>query len=414
MSAIDLGLDLTRDSGIDGKYFQDVFLEPSQEPVDGKALSEKSFSERVTILAAQGDICTWLVDRLVNVTGPSDAARAAAQKNWTSVRDNATWWSRFNIVLAAGSVVGSVASIVFPPLAIVGVVCLVASSVFAGKYYHQAQDAQTQIDKWSVHPARSIADARARAYSNGFFYAMNNGLKGTYGTHSQNNILHPSEVTWLYEQALMDMMKDVSAKLQRLNVNPQDKSKWVEGFVAQNPLSGSAISYAFDAADPKRMILEAWASSFEAFKQDVLSFRNQSKAEEQKVHDQAWKEIHGLEGKRNLALKPFLSLKNSNNDEAWRVRQAGLSAEGISEERRKEVICQYEQTLRNNEAIYLAATTPINLCYDSWRKNVEYWEENALQQIKQGKDQGVAFFFEPALHLFNGAYTAWYSLQIRA
>lgn len=409
MTTSDLSIDASRDWDFNKEYFQEVSLEVAHNLVDAEALSRKSFTDRVKLLAVQNAVATYLVDALVSVRGPSDAARAAAVKHWEQRRDQATFYGRANVVCMIASMAGAaVGAVLLPPAAVAGAVALVATAFFANRCYDQAESAQEQIDQWSVHPAQSITDMRSRAYAGGFFYAMNSGLKGTYGTVSNKNVMHPSEISWLYEQSLTRMMQDISTQMQRQNISPVEKTRWVEGFISQNLLSRAAIAFAYEANDPRRQILEAWAPSFEAFKQDVLTTQQQFSTRKQQVHNQAWEQIYRLEEQRDLALKVPLSLKKANNDEAWRVRQEAMESQpGLSDEARRRIIRDYEQALRNNESVYLAVATPINLYYDGWRANVEAWEKACLAQIHEERSFGMAPYFEPGLNLFASAYGSW-------
>ena len=246
-----------------------------------------------------------------------------------------------------------------------------------------------------------------RAYKYGFFYCMNNALKGSYGNISPQNILHPSEVTWLYEQNFLDIMKGVISQMQRQNVSSTEKAKWIEQFIAQNPLTHKAIHYAYKPQDPKRQILEAWSSSFDAYRQDVLSVQRHFTERSNQIHHQANKEFGKIEEQRNLALALPLSIKRTSDDEASRLRKERLEVEGISEEDRYEIRKEYDAMVNNNQTYYLTIANPINLYYNNSRAEIEAWQAECLREIEQEKLAGVSFYFEPGLELFTRAYDSW-------
>lgn len=394
-------------------YFQQTSLAGTDNEVDSLSPLQKNFSERVRLLTEENNVGSFLVDSRVLVTGPSDALRAAAVKNWEFKRDQANWWGRFHTVVAVGSLVGAALSspfvaegaIVF--IAVATAIAFFANAFFAAKNFKRTEASQGQINQWNKHPAESVASARANAFRQGFFYSMNNGFKGDYRTISPQNILHPSEVTWLYEQNLANMMKDVNIQAQRQNVNSNEKKRWVEQFIAQNPLSLKAIEYAYEPQDPKRQILEAWCPSFEAYREDVSSVQKFFAEKASQIERQMKKESSRLEAQRSLALAHPLSIKKASNEEAQRLCKEQEAVEGLSEEARKAVTARYDKVIKDNNDHYSVISKPINTYYDQCIKDVKDWREECLQQIEREKAVAIDPYFQPALTLFTRAYDSW-------
>lgn len=410
MTPSDISLDDSRNWDFDTNYFHEVSLAIPYEEVDAYALAQRSFQERVRPLSVKNDIGTYLVDKLILVNGPSDSLRARATTYWEAKKDASTWWGRFNIVVLVGSLALTAATAIsFPPIAVAAGVSSVANLLFAARNFNQSSHAGMQIRKWDTHPAQNVADIRAKAYSakDGFFYAMDNHLKGSFSVPHTKNILHPSEVSWLYEQTLTNMMQDVATKMQRLNLPPSDKATWVTRFIDQNPLSSKAVAYAYDPLDPKRQILERYTASFEALKQDVLTTQEHFVKQGIQIRAQAKNELKKLDEQKELALKLPLSIKKKADEAALQDRNDHLSVEGISQEDRKEAEARYKKALQKNESNYREIADPIIAKYVGWEKNIRDWESSCLKQLQKDKDLGISPYFEPSLGLFRAAYTHW-------
>ncbi len=392
-----------------GDYFQHISLNSKAAAVDPLFPVQRNFAERVQLITDKNKVSCFLVDSRILVKGPSDVVRVAEAKKWESQRDEATWWGRFHVVSVISSmIVAAVAgAYLLYPVAIAGAVNAVAGIVFAIKNYNRAEAAQSKVDQWNQHPAERVATERAKAYNQGFFYCLNNGLKGCYGTIAPQNILHPEEVTWLYEQSLTKMMKDVGAQSQRQNISSSEKTRWVERFISQNPLSYKAIDYAYQDHDPKRRILAAWSPSFEAYSQDVSSVRKYFAEKSNQICTQARNEINRLNDQRNLALSVPLAFKISKNNEARQARDEALRVEGLSEYDRNRAIRDCEDTLKSHETYYLLVATPINMYYDKCVNDVKVWKSGCLEKIERDRSSGIAPYFQPALNLLAGAYNDW-------
>ena len=387
--------------------YKELTLAEPVENVDPLFLSQRPFAERVKLLSFDNSTCTYLVDGLIRVTAPSESIRLSATNHWEGKKNEANWWRKFHIGVIVGSVaLTALAALAAPPIAVAGVVWIAVGAIFATKNSNRMEAAQKQIDQWNVHPAQSVADERARAYKNGFFYALNLNLKGSFGITSPQNILHPSEVTWLYEQALRDLMNDVITQMQRQNITSYAKTKWVERFISENPLALQSLAYAYEPNDLRRQVLESWSYSFDAYKQDVITTQKSFETRKNQIRSRAQEEIRQLEEQRALALNLPLSLKNASDQEAKRIRDVKIKSI-FSTSTIKEINDEYQQALNDNKALYLISTNPINLYYDEKISDIKKTEAAYLQQIDQEKDLGMSPYFEPGLRLFGSAFESW-------
>lgn len=369
MVTCDTSLDELRDWDFDKSYLSTTALVvPDNKEIDAYAIAQRSFAERVTLLETKNNLSTYLVDQRILVHGPSDAMRAHAIKNWEGQKETSTWWSRFHILVVLGSLVfvGAIAK-AFPLLAAAGTASAIANALFSSNHKKQAAHAETQERQWNKHPAQSIADMRAKAYSSndGFFFAISNRLKGNFSTVHVKNILHPSEVTWLYEQALTGMLKDAAC-----STSPNDKAEWTIRFVTQNLLSFQSIDYAYEPQDLKTLALGFYAPYFEVYKQNVLT-----------------------------AAKPFNERANTIRSEA-RLRIESL---------KKQILVPY---MMSNQRLYASTYAPYPLTYipqsnpfyERDKKAIEKWESDQLKEIQREKEAELAPYFERGRDLLKAAY----------
>ncbi len=379
-------------------YFTETSLSLPQQDVNPWELSQESFPERVKLIEEQGNTSSYLVDTLVKVKGPNDAMRSAAIKHWESEKNRASFWRSLSPLLFVSSgVFCSFLGVVVVGSPLFAAIAVLTSSiaiiVLEIKNEGRIEKANEELLQWNVHPAQPIADARSGAYVSGFFPAMNFDLKGRFDTISPQNVLHPSELTWLYEQDLVRMRNEITIKMERQYISCSDKAKWVEQFVAQNLLSFKAIAYAYEPENLKRLILEPWALSFDAYRQDVLTVQNEFQAKSNEIRNQAKVEINRLEKLRDLALNLPRAEKKARDDEA-RYKY------------RKDYTNKW-QALENNKAIYSATVAPIKLYYNEWIAGVERWESSYLSQLRLEKDEALSYYFEPAINLFSAAFNSW-------
>jgi hypothetical protein len=385
---------LDEDFDFEKKYFTDISLNVSQEELQPWELLQKTFSERVKLIDERSNENYYLVDQVVLVKGLNDATRSLAVKYWEEEKNRLLFWDRFLLTATIGSLLLTGVSTFF----VAPVACAVTgcSSLINFVLYYRMQGkiekAQQNIQQWGNHPATLVADARARAYKNGFFYAMDLNLKGSLNTVSSQNILHPKEVSWLYEQDFLKKMQEIAVKMERAKFSDSDKAKWVEEFVKKNLLSIEAVSYAYDPQSQKRMLLEPWALSFSAYKEDVFCVQKEFEEKSTQITDQAQIEIDRFERQRELALNTPFSIKKARDDEAYKKYEGD----------------QLKEALKSNKAIYKSTIGPINLYYDEQIASVKTWKTNSKQALELEKDKALSYYFQSAMNLFSGAF---HSLQ---
>lgn len=347
---------------------------PTAEAVQ-EMVKRDALNARVQLVAQDCRRATYCIDQSIQVTVPSPEFREAMAKHWEGEESSrkVRAWSAVLLTIAG-------IAALFSPLPYIALASVI-TAIYAGVQFYRAGEAGNQVAGWRVDPSQELATERAKAYEKGFLYAYKKELK--LGASSQRAVLLPHEVEHLYHRYFDRTCLELS--MQRCTQDGQ-KKRWLDRFLADNPLSESVLLYAFGEV-PQRFAplsrnFERLAASLRNVEAEFTALRGQRTTEAERA-------IQRIESQRSAAVAiPQSALQyklNEAREERDQRRQVG---EGVDP---RQIERDYQSQKEGYEAVCQAAIVPINLYFDG----KVHEAREALQQVLSAICGEEAHAFSP-------------------
>lgn len=284
----------------------------------------------------------------------------------------------------------------------------VAFSALALVSGYRGLQAHGQLKQWENGPLPLIAALRTRAYGeDGFFFALDQDLKGNYETAScykdTAQVLHPSEVFYLYGQSFEKQQQsfDTAALLPA-----EAKVEVLQRFLDKSVLEKKAIDYACPPTGTLRELLLEMNRQYEGLKERMKLVNTHFAQKRNEVQKAFATQIKVLEAERAALMAPFQNLtilKKDAIDQEYR---------NIAHEGRELSVLEIEtwkERCRKEDLLFKTALTPIQISFNAALQTLTTWNETELQKIEECRATYLLPCYERASNLFNRAHATYTS-----
>ncbi len=401
MSVVDRVFDTTPEHFDQEKYHRSLSLDPQYIP-------NSVPKERIQWLRDedQGIFSVWSVDSTIQIRAPADAFRKHKASLQQKINEKETSKGKEGMVyglvtVIVGMCLRAINRSNAPASYLLSLVGIVASAIFVGFKWNNADKAAKEVQNWNRSPARELANQRSEALKNGFPYAYSNHLKHDQ-QGSSRGILHPDEVKTMYERYIQGFCREL---LSREENHDKGRERWMHDFLHLNPLSANLMNYGLGVI-PDRM--KAVSEDFKRFDSILQSLKTSFSDLKNQVKDNYAKLITSYEDQRKATLQPLLEKKTVALTNAQNVRDAAFKEHPLETSKEHQNAEATFKTMKNlYENDYKQTTAPMNQYFDQKIEEVKKGRDESLKSLDGQQTYQMLNYYSAARELLTKAECAW-------
>ncbi len=368
------------------KYLPEISASPY--PVrSGSKVYQPNLKDRVEQIDSNEDLnhSVYAIDSSIWAKIFSELFRNDKAQYWQEKLGTAKQWAWIQggvAALIALGAAGAAATKIHPYVVAATSICSVALMIFCGINLGKAFEASRQIKGWNTDPLKEIADARLKAYKEGFPYVFNKNLKLPPNTTSNCQILLPSEVKHLFKKYFGKFCTDLLSK--KPSNDPTTK-EWLRRFIDCNPIAKAVLTFVYEKVP----------ENYEKISLDYgILHTHLTNTHSEYIRN-------NINTSRNLALAPLEAAFTYYVEKADTDRQE--NRKGKTDEEIQKIEEEYTDKASKYLSFHLAATAAINFLFDQKIIEAESNLQSVLNNIQTNEASSNAKHFDCAWKLLEGA-----------